>query len=261
MPAERYPAGVSVHRAPRIVVTVAVAKRAAEPEIADRKNALYADSVRRHGAEPVMLDARNSAAERERAFRAMDGLLLSGGADIDPARYGRPNEGSRDIEADRDELEAAAWKAASERGLPVLGLCRGFQAINVFSGGTLLQDVEGHVGTPWGHGPAKEHPLRVAPGTQLARILFPTNVRGGVLRVNTFHHQAMRVADLAPGLVPSAFATSPAGELVEGFEAADGRFVFGVQCHPERTESTPPAFERLFSFFVDACRGPARGRA
>lgn len=242
-------------------MTVAVAERATEPAIAGRKNELYADSVHRHGAEPLLLDAASSAAERERAFGTMDGLLIGGGADLDPGRYGRTNEGSRDIESDRDELEAAAWTAATERGVPILGICRGFQAINVFSGGTLLQDVDGHVSAPWGHGPAKEHPLRVVPGTQLARILFPTNVRGGVLRVNSYHHQAVRPADLAAGLVPSAFASSPAGDLVEGFEAADGRFLFGVQCHPERTESTPRAFERLFSFFVDACRGPARGRS
>ncbi len=70
----------------------------------------------------------------------------------------------------------------------------------------------------------------------------------------------MRAADLAPGLVASAWASSPAGEIVEGLEAADGRFIIGVQCHPERTESTPRAFERLFSVFVDAARGPASHR-
>ena len=113
-------------------------------------------------------------------------------------------------------------------------MCRGFQAINVFSGGTLLQHVDGHQGPRWGNGPAKIHPLRVAPGTRLARILFPTNTGGGVLRVNSYHHQAVRASDLAPGLVANAWASSPAGDLVEGFEAADGRFVFGVQCHPER---------------------------
>ncbi len=111
-----------------------------------------------------------------------------------------------------------------------------------------------------GRGPAKIHPLRVAPGTRLARILFPTNAGGGVLRVNSYHHQAVRPSDLAPGLVANAWASSPAGDLIEGLEAADGRFVFGVQCHPERTESTPPAFERLFSVFVDAARGPADRR-
>ena len=104
------------------------------------------------------------------------------------------------------------------------------------------------------------HPVRVAPGTRLARILFPTNAGGGVLRVNSYHHQAVRASDLATGLVANAWASSPAGDLVEGLEAADGRFVFGLQCHPERSESTPAAFERLFRVFVDAARGPVDRR-
>jgi gamma-glutamyl-gamma-aminobutyrate hydrolase PuuD len=100
----------------------------------------------------------------------------------------------------------------------------------------------------------------VAPGTRLARILFPTNARGGVIEVNSFHHQGVRAEDLARGLVANAWASSKAGELVEGLEAADGRFVMAVQAHPERTDSMPPAFERLFKVFVDAARGPLRGR-
>ncbi len=190
----------------------------------------------------------------------MDGLLLTGGADLHPERYGRPSSGSKTMEPDRDALEFEAWSVAHTRTLPVLGLCRGFQAINAFSGGTLLQHVDGHQGPRWRQGPAKIHPLRVASGTRLARILFPTNVGGGRLRVNSYHHQAVRASDLAPGLVANAWASSPAGDLIEGLEAADGRFVFGVQCHPERTESTPPAFERLFRVFVDAARGPAGQR-
>lgn len=245
---------------PRIVVTVAVAARKSDPEIAARKNALFAASVTRHGGEAVVLDSHADEATRARAFETMDGLLLSGGADLDPERYGQPSRGSTSVEPDRDALEHAAWTAAQARGLPVLGLCRGFQAINAFSGGTLLQHVDGHEGPSWGTGPAKIHPLRVAPGTRLARILFPTNAGGGVLRVNSYHHQAVRPTDLAPGLVANAWASSPAGDLIEGLEAADGRFVFGVQCHPERTESTPPAFERLFSVFIDAARGPADRR-
>lgn len=245
-----------VPTAPRIVVTVAVAARQGEPEIAQRKNELYAASLARHGASPVVLDATATEAERTAAFATMDGLLLSGGADLDPARYGRPNQGATAIEPDRDALEAEAWAAAQARAVPVLGLCRGFQAINAFSAGTLLQDVDGHAGPSWGHGPATTHPLRVAPGTRLARILFPTNARGGVVEVNSYHHQAVRAADLAAGLVANAWASSPAGDLVEGAEAAVGRFVMGLQCHPERTESTPPAFERVFAVFVDAARGP-----
>ena len=249
-----------VPASPRIVVTVAVAARQAEPEIARRKHELYAASVARRGALPILLDATASGADRAAAFAVMDGLLLSGGADLDPARYGRPNRGSTALEPDRDALEAEAWATALDRGLPVLGLCRGFQVINVLSGGTLLQDVDGHAGSSWGHGPAATHPLRVVPGTRLARILFPTNARGGVVDVNSYHHQGVRADDLAPALVASAWARSPAGDLVEGLEAADGRFIIGVQCHPERTESTPPAFERLFAVFVDASRGPLSRR-
>lgn len=245
---------------PRIVVTVAVAARQSEPDLAARKTALYAAAVTRHGGAPVLVDAATGPGERAEAFESMDGLLLSGGVDLDPARYGHPSRGSMSVEAERDHLEAEAWDAAQTRRLPVLGICRGLQAINAFSGGTLLQHVDGHAGPAFGKGTAKTHPIRVAPGTRLARILFPTNSGGGVLRVNSFHHQAIRASDLAPGLVASAWASSPAGDLVEGFEAADGRFIFGVQCHPERTDSTPAAFERLFGVFVDAARGPADRR-
>jgi putative glutamine amidotransferase len=246
--------------APIVIVTVAIAARQPDPEVAERKNRLYADAVTRHGAVPLLLDARASSAERAEAFGAMHGLLLSGGADIDPGRYGARVAGAVDMEPDRDELEASAWQAAEERGLPVLGLCRGLQAINVFSGGTLTQHVDGHAGLPFGRAGATTHPLRVQAGTRLARILNPTNTRGGVHEVNTYHHQAVTRGDLARSLVPSAWAASPAGDLIEGLETRTGRFVLGVQCHPERTDSTPPAFERLFAFFVDACRGPVSAR-
>lgn len=231
-------------------MTVAVAARQSEPSIATHKNRLYADAVARHGGLPVVLDATATAAERAAAFASMEGLLLSGGADIDPARYGESIAGAIDLEPDRDALESDAWSAATERRVPVLGLCRGLQAINVFSGGALLQHVDGHAGAAWGHGAAATHPLRVDPGSRLAGWI------GGLdtLEVNSYHHQGIRPADLAPGLVASAWAGSSVGDLVEGIEAADGRFVVGVQCHPERTESTPVGFERLFAAFVEACR-------
>src|SRR5205814_5928834 len=143
----------------------------------------------------------------------MDGLLLSGGADMDPARYGRPNQGSREIEPDRDELEVEAWRVSAERDVPVLGICRGFQVLNVLAGGSLLQDVPGHAGPGWGDGPALRHPLRLASGTRLARILVPTNVGGGTLSVNSYHHQAVRRSDLGTGLVASAWAASAEGDI------------------------------------------------
>ena len=243
--------------APRIVVTTMVAAAQDEPDIAARKNDLYADGVRRQGGIPTLLDATAGPAARAAAFAAMDGLLLTGGADLDPARYGRPDSGSRGVEPDRDAVEAEAWDAALGRGVPVLGICRGLQAINVFSGGTLLQHVDGHSGPGWGHGPAATHPLRLVPGTRLAALLAD-DAGGGDPVVNTYHHQAVRASDLADGLLAAAWASSDAGDLVEGFEAADDRFVVAVQCHPERVESTPASFERLWAAFVEACREAAR---
>jgi putative glutamine amidotransferase len=199
---------------------------------------------------------------RREALAAMTGLVLSGGPDIEPARWGGGPGDAEEVDRGRDELEAEAWSAAAARSLPVLGICRGLQAINVFSGGRLIGDVGGHQAPRGGTARPPTHPLRVTPGTRLARILFPTNVGGGVLEVNSFHHQGVRRADLAPGLVVAGTASSPAGELVEALESESraGRLVVGVQCHPERRESTPPAFERLFGVFVDACRGPANRR-
>ena len=237
-----------------------VAADQADPDNAARRNRLYLDAVERHGAVAVPIDATATALERERAFATMDGLLLSGGADLDPALYGQAVDGAHGIQRDRDVLEREAWDAAEARGVPVLGICRGFQAMNVFAGGRLQQHVDGHAGPGWGKGDALTHPLRAVPGTRLTRILYPANVGGGVLTVNSYHHQGVRREDLAPRFVAAAVAPGHDGELVEAFESTSGPFRMAVQCHPERTESTPRAFAGLFAFFVAACRGPAASR-
>lgn len=232
---------------------MAVAADHAQPDLAARRNELYLAAVRRHGAEAVALDARMPAETRQDLLRTMEGLLLSGGADIDPRLYGAPVDGALDIERERDRLEATAWAVAEERQVPVLGICRGLQAINVFSGGSLLQHVEGHAAAAWGSGAPAMHPLRLEPGTRLAGVLAPAET----LEVNAYHHQAIREQDLAPRLRAAAWADSTAGPLVEGLEVPGERFVVGVQCHPERTESTPDAFERLFAAFVTAAAAAA----
>ena len=238
---------------PQIVITVASAAAHAHPDYARRRNALYVDAVRRHGGHAIAIDATTPEIDVAGAIEAMDGLFLSGGADIDPARYGQPNRGSRDIEPDRDALEARAWAAAAAHDLPVLGVCRGLQAINVFSGGSLLQHVAGHEGAGWQIGVPATHPLRVVAGTRLAGLLdAQRTVDNEPLVVNAFHHQGILESDLAPGLIPSAWADSSAGPLVEGLEAPSGRFIVGVQCHPERQDSTPAEFERLIAGFVEA---------
>jgi len=246
-----------MERVPRIVVTVSPVERGPNPERARIRHARYREALERHGGEPVLLAATDPSDVREAALSSMDGLVLAGGGDIDPARYGRPERGARAPEPDRDELEATAWATAEARNLPVVGICRGLQAINVFSGGTLVQDIEGHEGPSYGSGPALTHPLRLVPGTRLARILQPTFSGRRVVTVNSYHHQGVVADGLAPGLLASAWASSKSGDLVEGLEAGGERFVVALQCHPERTESMPPEFQRLFRFFVDACRGSA----
>jgi len=240
--------GTGSGQKPRIVVTLAIAERHSRPDLAARRNDLYVEAVERHGAEVVRMDSRVPADERDLILGSMDGLLISGGVDIHPSRYGQALAGSQDIEDDRDELESVAWRAAEARNVPVLGICRGLQAINVFSGGTLLQHVEGHQGAGWGLGPPATHPIRLVAGTRLASLLGPEEE----LDVNAYHHQGIRASDLAPGLHAAAWADSSAGPLVEGLEGDGDRFLVGVQCHPERTESTPEEFERLFAAFVDA---------
>jgi putative glutamine amidotransferase len=243
------PPGSAADR-PLIVITTEDPAGFAEPEIDEDRYDLYAAAVARAGGEPRFAHPGMDADARRAAFAAMHGLLLAGGADVEPARYGQPIDGSRDIDRERDALEAAAWDAAATRGLPVLGICRGIQAMNVFSGGTLLQHVDGHAGAPFRHGEPDRHPLRLVPGSRLAGILGAADE----LRVNTYHHQAIRPIDLAPDLVAAAWADSRAGPLAEGVEGSGERWLVGVQCHPERTDSTPAVFARLFAAFVEACR-------
>lgn len=240
---------------PRVLITVHGPAQEAVELPAWKKFSRYADAVREAGGEPVLIDPQASAAERAAAFAEMDALLLPGGADLDPALYGQPLDPRTQVEPGRDALEEGAWQAALARDLPVLGVCRGMQAINVFSGGSLLQHVDGHDTPTWPSPEARPHPMRLTDGSRLASVLGLT-ADEQLIEVNSYHHQALRPDQLGQGLRVSGTTTD--GELVEAFEASDPeRWIFGVQNHPEREEFTPPAFRRLWQAFVDAARGPA----
>jgi len=254
---------------PLIVVTVADPARSDDHALTAHKNELYVAGIARHGGTPALLHVGTPPQERDRLLAAMDGLLLAGGADIDPTLYGETANGARGVDPARDALERSAWREAERRSLPVFGICRGFQAINVFSGGKLLQDVPSHAGTPYGQGPAHTHDLEIDAASRLGRAVAgaaPDGVAAGdpedaalQLQVNSFHHQAVGLAGLAPGLRSNAWAYSEAGRLVEGLESHDGRWVLGLQCHPERTESTPEELEGVWADFIQAATA-ARAR-
>jgi putative glutamine amidotransferase len=247
---------------PLIVVTTADPAGSADPALTLRKSQLYAAAISRKGGNPVLVNASKSTDERDRLLAEMAGLLLTGGPDLDPALYGEAFAGAVDLDPARDSLELAAWREAQRRSVPVLGICRGLQAINVFSGGKLLQDVPSHAGTPYGHGPARSHFLEIEPASKLGRAIAsaaPDGVAGGdeedtllELEVNTYHHQAVQHDSLAAGLRGVAWSDSEYGRLIEGLEGTDHQWLLAVQCHPERTESTPPEFDGLWADFVRA---------
>jgi putative glutamine amidotransferase len=242
---------------PRIVTTLADPAASSDPSVAELKNRLYLEALERAGATPLPLDERTSMADRAAAFAAMDGLLLSGGADIDPARYGEAPAGAGVAEPGRDALEDEALRAAMQAGVPILGVCRGLQAINVFAGGSLVQHLDGHESTPYPSPDVTRHRLELADGSRMATILGESSD----LEVNSYHHQAITADRVAPGLRIAAVAEHEVGQLVEGLESTDpDRWLVGIQCHPERTESSPPVFERLWASFVAACAERA-GRA
>lgn len=182
----------------------------------------------------------------------IDGLLLSGGADIDPARYGDPavHDTTYGIDAERDQFEIALVHAALARDKPVFGICRGIQVLNVALGGTLIQDVAtGHPGAAEvGHRQHERGLEDSAVGHAVSAVapeLLPI-FDESELGVNTFHHQAIR--ELAPDLVPVAH--SPDG-LIEAVAMPSKPNIFAVQWHPEMMFEEHPAHLRPFARLVE----------
>jgi putative glutamine amidotransferase len=185
----------------------------------------------------------------ERVLDGLDGLLITGGKDVDPAAYGQQPHSSTDQPGlQRDAWEFALLDAALKRDLPVLGICRGAQVLNVALGGTLhqhLPDVIGHSGHRAGNAVFTTLPVRTVPGTRLAALV------GESVDARCYHHQA--IAELGEGLVASAWDVEG---VIEALELPGHGFVLAVQWHPE--ESLDDL--RLFSAIVEAARSYANRR-
>lgn len=202
------------------------------------------------GTVPVMVPLLEDLATLREIYDRLDGVLLAGGVDMNPATYGEartPLTGVIDPARDQVELTFARW--ALEDHKPLFGICRGLQVINVAMGGTLFQDLAAECSEAIKHdyypGYPRDylaHEVRVAEGTRLAGALG-----AGPVPVNSMHHQG--IDRLGEGLRPSAYA--PDG-LIEGIESANGRFVMAVQWHPEAMSGDHAV--RLLGPFVRALR-------
>ncbi len=199
----------------------------------------YTSAIELAGGVPVVLPPLEAGAMTTLLTR-LDGVCLSGGPDLDPVGYGaRAHAALGPIEPALDRFELELARAADAAGMPLLGVCRGAQALNVARGGTLHQHIDGHRQTE--PATAATHTVQVEAGTRLARLVGVTP-----LRVNSFHHQA--VDGLGSGL--RAVGHAPDG-VVEAIEATDRPHVRGVQWHAETLVHRPPHLA-LFAELVDA---------
>lgn len=214
---------------------------------ADRLGRAYAQGVIRAGGIPTLLP-NVSDADFADVLNRLDGLLLSGGWDVAPDLYtSDPQHSSVKADRDRDETEMPLIREAFARDMPILGICRGIQSLNVALGGTLYQDLPAERASDVIHRqtaprPEATHALVVSPGTCTAEALGATT-----LRVNSFHHQAVR----EPAKDLAVVGRSEDG-LIEAVEAPCRRFVVGVQYHPEEMLAVCDASRRLFRSLIAA---------
>ena len=211
----------------------------------------YVASVERSGARARILEVSESP---RRVLQTIDGVLLTGGGDIDPAFYGEDrHETVEDAEPGRDEFELDLARRAIEEDVPLLAICRGAQVLNVATGGTLVQDIPTAVTTDLTHRLTEPkdcvaHDIKVEADSRLHSALGGTVSASCACRVNSRHHQS--VGKLGRNL--KASATAPDG-VIEGIEAPDATFCLGVQWHPENFWRTGE-FKPLFDAFVAAAR-------
>jgi putative glutamine amidotransferase len=219
-----------------------------------RVNGLYTAALAASGAAPVVIPLGLPEAALRAIFDRLDGLLLAGGVDVDPAEYGEerhPRLGQVDRARDATELTVTRWALAAD--LPIFGICRGIQTLNVAAGGSLYQDISAQspgsikhnyqvAESPWEQ---PTHRVRVSPGSRLAGLAGAAEAH-----VNSYHHQSVKQP--AGELAPAAWAGDG---IIEALEGPAHRFVLGVQWHPEGMFASDPLAQRLFAAFVDAARG------
>ncbi len=210
----------------------------------------YTAAIYAHGGIPIILPLIASQDYLDQIWPLLDGLVLSGcHSDLNPELYGEsPHANLGPVSAERDRFDWLLLQRAHEEQLPLLGICRGFQSLNVFRGGKLLQDVPSQFATPIAHDvddPAKTfvHGVRLAPDTLLNQTQQEAR-----FQVNSEHHQAVR--EPGKGLKPIGWSEDGIIEAVQSEEA--NHYVLGLQWHPERTHDLDELSQNIFENFIQA---------
>jgi putative glutamine amidotransferase len=210
----------------------------------------YVRSIEQAAGIPVIL-APSGAALHSRLTTRLDGLLLTGGVDIEPSAYGETFHPSvTRVSPERDEFEFKLTKTSLEKKMPILAICRGLQVLNVVMGGSLVQDIPTMVGRQISHDDSQRqrhelaHQVTIKTQTRLFEILKMEK-----LWVNSFHHQSPK--RLGDTLVPVAWSNDG---VIEALELSNSHFVLGVQWHPESFWNQDRKFSPLFESFTAAAR-------
>jgi putative glutamine amidotransferase len=218
----------------------------------------YVESVKRAGGEPIVLSNDDDPGA---VLDKVDGVLLTGGLDVDPALYDQAPHPTTETAPERDRFEIPLSREAVKRDVPLFAICRGVQVLNVAEGGTLVQDIPSAVASDLQHSidqPKNQiaHEIRIEPDTRLAAALAaaPGLKTRPTCAVNSRHHQAVHT--IAPSFAVSARSTDG---LVEAIERPASQFCVGVQWHPENFWRTGE-FNGLFDAFVAAAAERARRR-
>lgn len=210
----------------------------------------YTDAVLAAGGLPLVLPLTDDETTLEALMARLDGLLLTGGGDMDPVFFGGDpvNPTLKSVSRIRDRMELFLTRRLMKEGQrPVLGICRGCQVMNVAAGGTLMLDVPSEIGVAVNHSDPRQfelvHEVSVVPGTRLHALAGATTIR-----VNSSHHQAVK--DVAPSLCVAA--RSPCDGVVEAIELGGPQFFLGAQWHPERLHDRHEPSAALFRALVAA---------
>ncbi|AQS60163.1 gamma-glutamyl-gamma-aminobutyrate hydrolase family protein [Desulforamulus ferrireducens] len=207
----------------------------------------YIQAVAAAGGLPLVLPCLLEEKSFDAILETIDGLLLSGGGDVDPLLFGEePQPSLGAICPERDAFELALTRRALTKGIPILAICRGLQVLNIAAGGNVLQDIGASIDKPLKHDQDAPswygtHSIDILPDSRLAAIFGQRAI------VNSFHHQA--VDRIAPGFLATAWA---ADGVVEAMESTSSTFIVGVQCHPECMWERDEKMFGLFKEFVTA---------